>query len=114
MANHEFGIIDNFEQDKKYSEYSPKEYNCIRVRDEYIMEINKYLSNLKTYHHKLSNIQEGFAYHGITIIPPKSLMLFHDIVVTLNKFKKSNELTLLASLILSAKLGEKHLIHFGI
>ncbi len=41
MAKHEFGIIDKLDKEKDYSNYDPKEYNCIEVDDELVTEMNK-------------------------------------------------------------------------
>ena len=30
----EFGIIDEFDEEKDYSDYEPEKYNCISVDDE--------------------------------------------------------------------------------
>ena len=41
MANHDFGVIDYFEENKWYSDYEPEKYNCISVSDELIDEVMK-------------------------------------------------------------------------
>ena len=33
---HNFGVIEKFEEDKWYSDYEPKKYNCISVSDDLI------------------------------------------------------------------------------
>ena len=114
MAKHEFGIIDNFDKEKDYSNYEPKEYNCIEVDDELVSNMIGYLKNLKTYHHKFSNSSTGLAYTGVTLIPTSSLMFLHDIVSTLNRFKRSQELTDLTCLLMEAKIKGKYIIHYGI
>lgn len=114
MPRHEFGTIKDFDKDKDYSEYKPDDFNCISVDDELVLGFMKYLKNLKTYHHSFNKKSTGFAYNGVTIIPPQSLMLFYDIVTTSNRFRKSDELANLGSLILSAKKDNKYLIHYGI
>lgn len=114
MVGHKFGIIDDFNEKKDYSEYKKEEYNCISIDDELVVHITKYLKNLKTYHNNFNEEANGLAYTGVTIIPPKSLAYFYDIVATVNQFKKSTELSNLSTLILEAKKNEKYLIHYGI
>lgn len=114
MAKHEFGIIENFDEKKDYSNYEPKEYNCIEIDDELVREMLKYLKSLRTYHHKYSNPSTGLAYTGVTLIPTTSIIFLHDIVSTLNRFKKSQELTDLTCLLMDAKIKGKYIIHYGI
>lgn len=114
MPRHEFGVIDDFDINKDYSEYEPDKYECISVDDKLIVDIVQYLKNIKTYHHCFDRKETGLAYYGVTIIPPRSLMFLYDIVTTSNQFKKSEELADLSALIITAKIKEKHLIHFGI
>ena len=114
MAKHEFGIIDKLDKEKDYSNYEPKEYNCIEVDDELVTEMLKYLKKLRTYHHNYSNPSFGIAYTGVTLIPDTSLMFLHDIASTLNRFKRSQELTDLTCLIMEAKIKGKYIIHYGI
>lgn len=114
MAKHEFGIIDKFDEEKDYSNYEPKEYNCIEVDDKLIEDMVKYIKNLRTYHHSYSKPENGLAYYGVTLIPPTSIIFLHDIVSTLNRFKKSQELTDLTCLLMEAKVKGKYIIHYGI
>lgn len=113
MAVHKFGIIDNIEE-KDYSQYKLESHNCVAIDDKLVIEIIKYLKNLKTYHYNSNKEEFGFDYNGITIIPTKSLSNFYDIVTTINQFKRSSELTNLSSLILTAKINEKCIIHYGV
>lgn len=111
---HEFGIIENFDRRKDYGFYSPKEYNCISVEDDLINNLSKPLNIMKTYFHSYNRPECGLAYWGVTIIPPESLLLFYDVVVSSVNFKKSDELTSLATKITQARDGKKYMIHFGI
>lgn len=111
---HEFGLIENFDRQKNYGIYAPKEYNVISVDDDLINDLSASLNIMKTYFHSFSRPEFGLAYWGVTIIPPESLSLFYDVVVTSINFKKSDELTSLATKITQARAEEKYMIHFGI
>ncbi|HDX9579853.1 TPA: short-chain dehydrogenase [Bacillus pseudomycoides] len=111
---HEFGIIDNFDRQKKYNDYSPEKYNCISVDDDIINSLNKHLSIMKTYYHSFNRPEFGLDYWGITIIPPESLSLFYDIVTSSTYFKKSAELNALVSKIIKATEEKKYMIHYGV
>ncbi|MFS1512407.1 short-chain dehydrogenase [Chengkuizengella sp. SCS-71B] len=111
---HEFGIIDDFNIGKDYGYYVPKEYNCISVGDDLINDLSKHLKIMKSYFHSYSRPEYGLAYWGVTIIPPESLSLLYDVVVSSPNFKKSDELTKLAAKIIQSKEEKKYMIHFGI
>lgn len=114
MPVHEFGIIDNIENEKNDIDYEPLKYNCICVDDEIINSLNKHLSIMKTYFHSLKRPKFGLAYWGITIIPPESLSLFYEVVTSSTFYKKSVELNELAININQAKEECKHMIHYGV
>ena len=101
---HNFGVIEKFEEDKWYSDYEPKKYNCISVSDDLIEGIVKEhleeLGKLKTYFQMKKHPGLGLDYCGITIIPPRSF--------------KSSELENLINKINIAIRDNKHLIHYGI
>jgi hypothetical protein len=111
---HEFGILDDLDKYKNYIHYELHKYNCISVHDEVIQGLDKGLSAMKTYFHSFSRSELGFAYSGITLIPPESLSLFYDIVTSSEYINKSKELSELALKILQATKEEKYMIHFGV
>ncbi|GIN91890.1 hypothetical protein J22TS1_29410 [Siminovitchia terrae] len=111
---HEFGILDDFENQKEYIAYEPHKYNSISVDDDIISSVNEQLSIMKTYYHSFNRPEFGLAYSGITIIPSESLSLFYDVVTSSGCFKKSIELNELALIILQAIEEKKCMIHFGI
>lgn len=118
-GTHEFGIMDYVEKDKDYCSYEPEKYNCIAVDDDLFMEIcNKNykdkIEKMETFFHSINRPDKGFAYYGITLIPPKSLKLFLDIIVEKNVNYKSKELERLIEKISDAIKENKFLIHFGI
>lgn len=114
MPVHEFGIIDDFNLRKDYGYYAPEEYKCISVDDDLIQDFSESLKVMKSYFHSYDRPEFGLAYWGITIIPPESLSQFYDVVVSSPQFKKSEELTDLATIINQAIEEKKYMIHFGI
>lgn len=111
---HQFGIIDHFDDQKKYNDYTPHTYKCISVDDDIINRLHRDISNMKTYFHSFNRPELGLAYYGITIIPPESLALFYDAVESSRDFKSSKELSGLASKILEATEEKKYMIHYGV
>lgn len=69
---------------------------------------------MKTYFHSFNRPEFGLAYYGITIIPPESLALFYDAVVSSQDFKSSKELSRLGSKIMEATEEKKYMIHYGV
>ena len=114
MPVHEFGIIDKTENVKRNIGYEPQKYNCISVDDEIMIHLNKHLSIMRTCFHSLERPEFGLAYWGITIIPPESLSMFYDVIISSTIYKNSAELNQLASKIIKAKEENKYMIHFGI
>lgn len=118
-GTHEFGIMDYVEKDKEYVDYEPEKYNCIVVDDDLFMEIcNKNykgkIEKMETFFQSINRPETGIAYYAITLIPPKSLKLFLDIIVEENISYKSKELERLIEKISHAIREDKFLIHFGI
>jgi len=110
----EFGIIEQFEKDKDYSKYEPEKYHCIAVDDDIVNNLIKPLSIMKSYWHSFSHPEFGLDHWGITLIPPESLDLFFEVILKSKDFKMSEELSVLASLIIKAKQDNKFIIHYGI
>ena len=111
---HNFGIIKEIDFKKNYSDYTPQKYDCISVDDEFINSIAGKLSIMKTYFHSYERPDFGLAYYGVTIIPPDSLSLFYDIVVSSADFKDTKELSILAKKILEATNEQQYMIHYGV
>ncbi|HDR7794467.1 TPA: short-chain dehydrogenase [Bacillus luti] len=111
---HDFGIIDDFDQQKNYNDYTPEKYHCISVDDDIINSLNPHLSIMKTYFHSVKNPEYGLAYWGVTIIPPESLSRFYETVTSSRFFKHSAELNELASKIVQATAEKKYMIHYGV
>lgn len=114
MANHDFGIIDSFKENKWYSDYEPEKYNCISVDDdllgELIIKYNEELMAIKTYFQVTTQPGNGLDYCGVTLIPPESLKQFRDIIIKANNHYKSQELQLLIEKVFNAISENKYLI----
>ncbi len=96
MAEHDFGIIDFFEENKWYSDYEPEKYNCISVDDdlleELIIKYNKELMEMKTYFQVTTQPGNGLDYCGVTLIPPESLKQFsEELLFSLVKKTKNDD-----------------------
>lgn len=111
---HEFGIFQDEDKSKEYSEYNPKRYHCITVDDDIMSELLEALAGMKTYFHSYDRPEYGLAYCGITLIPKASLPIFREVVVRSDCFPDSDELQALAALIDKAISERKDFIHFGI
>lgn len=114
MALHKFGLIDKFDENNFDAYYNFKELECIEVDNELIVDMSKYLINLRCYHKGYSEVQKGLNYKGVTLIPVSSLLFFHDIVSSYNRFKKSEKLKELTCLIMEGKIKGKYIMHFGV
>ena len=98
----------------RYIDYESKKFNCISVGDNVVSDLMEQLLIMKTYFQTFNRPACGLAYHGTTIIPPESLSLFCDIVISSSCLKKSADLQELVLIIIRAIEEEKHMIHFGI
>ncbi|QFT89217.1 hypothetical protein FIU87_11210 [Bacillus sp. THAF10] len=114
MPFHEFGIIEDFNIRKDYSYYSPEEYSCISVDDDLIQNFSESLKMMKSYFHSYERLGFGLAYCGVTIIPPESLTLFYEVIVSSPSFKESSNLTDLAAKVSKSNEEKRYMIHFGI
>ena len=111
MLIHEFGIMQvEPRKNQRFDVYEPNKYECISIHDEYIQPILKDLSTLDCYWHTLNVQSKGLAYYGITLIPPKSMDRFIEILSKNN----SVEYYQLIDLLKLAIQLDKYIIHFGI
>lgn len=110
----EFGIIDNFEEDKDYSDYEPEKYNCISIDDDFINDWWSNLVLIKTYHHSYNRPDFALARWGVTLISPESLERFYSIVSNDRHSKSSEQLINLMVLIRKALEESKWVIHYGV
>jgi hypothetical protein len=114
VPSHEFGIINNIDKNKDYSDYCPQNYNCISIDDDIILSFIGKLDIMQTYYHNINRPDYGLAYYGVTLIPPSSLDYFQDVLLNEKGNKHSSELNQLITLITIAIGENKYLIHYGI
>lgn len=111
----EFGIIENFNKRKAYVQYEPEKYNCIVIDDGlYINDWWDRLLEMDTYWNSVNRPRKGLARWGITLIPPKLLPVFFDIVSSDKRIEADDNLTALSEKIKDAIVRKKFMIHFGI
>jgi len=115
MVKAEFGIIEEIDYSKDYSLYEPQRYVCVFIDDfTYLDDWWERLSLMKTYFHNTNRPAMALARYGVTLIPPESLPLFQDIVITDTRINKDENLVKLANKIQDAIERNKFMIHFGI
>ena len=118
MAKHNFGILEQFEENKWYQEYEPEKYNCISVdmdvMDEVFGAYREELVAIKAFACVSTQPIQGLDECSVTLIPPQSLEVFCNIIVMANKSLHSEELVLLIDKIQEAIKNNQYLIHFGI
>ncbi|WP_040411328.1 hypothetical protein [Desulfosporosinus sp. OT] len=111
----QFGIIDEFEKNKDYSDYEPEKYHLVAIDDDdFIDDWWNNLTKINTYFHSYNRPASALARYGVTLIPPESLEPFCNIVSTDNRFKSSKELIDLLTLRRKAISENKYVIHYGI
>lgn len=108
MVTHEFGIIEEWDENTRYNEYAPEKYGCVEVEDEVVSGWMDALSMMKTYFHGVHRPEVCLAYSGITLIPLESLVLLEDVAITNGGPPE------LIALIRHAVANGNHMIHFGI
>ena len=118
MIKAEFGIIENFDEKADYTDYSPKKYHCVAIDDDlYLNDWWEALSRIDTFNVYTKGVlqpQKALSRWGITIIPPKSLPNFLDIVIKDKRYKRDANLVALAALIEEAIKEQKYVIHYGV
>ena len=109
MAKHEFGIMQNApEKGRRYDEYEPQKYNCISVDDDYLEAVVSKLDDIDFYWHTTDIKGKGLAYCGVTLIPPKLIQAFANVINSIP------ELADLQTLCVHALKQNKWIIHFGL
>lgn len=95
-------------EEQRFDKYEPEKYNCISVQDDFIEPLTLETANIDFYWHTLSVPGKGFAYCGITLIPPSSIDALVEVI------GEKGELAELKNLLIQAKAEEKFVIHFGV
>ena len=118
MIKAEFGIITDFDENKDYTGYFPEKYNCVAIDDDlYLNDWWQALTEIDTlnvYSKGVLQPQKALSRWGITIIPPRSLPAFLDIVKNDERYKMDAHLVALAALIDKAIKTQKYVIHYGV
>ena len=118
MIKAEFEIINDFDEKKDYTGYHPEKYSCVAIDDDlYLNDWWSDLSRIDTlnvYSKGVLQPQKALSRWGITIIPPKSLTNFLDIVAKDKRYKKDANLVALAAMIDEAIKEQKYVIHYGV
>ncbi len=110
----QFGIIDEFDTERDYSEYEPQKYNFVAINDDYLSDWWNDLSLIKTYFHSHNRPEFALARYGVTLIPPESVRQFYNIVSADKRLKSSQELIALMILLRTAITENKYVIHYGV
>ena len=109
LLTHEFGMMPYPpEKGRRYDEYEPQKFACISVADDDLDTVAKKLNDVDFYWHTVDEPKKGLAYCGITLIPPSSQQIFADAI------GDAKNLSGLKSLLQTAKMFDKWIIHFGI
>lgn len=115
MIKTEFGIIDEIDLKKDYSDYEPEKYNCVYIDDDiYINDWWEQLTAMKTYYHNMNRPELALDRWGVTLIPPESLPIFQDSVISDHRIKTDSHLIELANKIAEAIDKQKFMIHYGV
>ena len=115
MIKTEFGIIDDIDYSKDYIKYEPEKYGCVFIDDDtYINDWWERLTTMKTYIENMNRPAFALARWGVTIIPPESLPIFQEIVLSDIRIQTDKNLVGLAKKIQEAIDKNKHMINFGI
>lgn len=112
MIKAEFGIVEDIESFKEI--YEPEKYNCIPINDFYINDWWRELESIETYFHSINRPSYALARYGITLIPPKSLGKFQEIILKDKRINTDDNLVELAILIGKAIEKNKFLVHYGV
>ena len=108
----EFGIINDFDYDRDYSEYI-EGGQLVCIGDEALDFWDDDFHHIKTYHYSYDRPSFGLMRHGISLIPPKSLRAFLDIVINDRREEYKYELEALRELIIEAIEKDRFVIHYG-
>ena len=110
MIKTEFGIIDNFQPNQKYTAYEPEKYHCVAINDECIDDWWERLLMIRTYNMSLKQPQGALSRWGITLIPPESLPALLEIVAEDNRIYWDDRLEEFADLIRQAITENKYMM----
>lgn len=110
----EFGIIEDFDYDKDYSGHKELESGWICIGDEALDYWQGDFQFIRTYYYSYDRPGFGLKRRGVSLIPPKSLRGFLDIVLNDQREEYKYELQALRDLIIEAIERDKFIIHYGL
>lgn len=114
MIKIEFGIIEEIMSETQ-DYINPAKEDCVSIADDvYIDDWWDRLCVMRTYFHSLNRPEFGLARYGITLIPPKSLLAFQEIVLSDRRINTDDHLVALANMIQDAIDRNKFMIHYGV
>lgn len=106
-----FSILDYVDLNHEYSFIEIKKYDYVRISDNYVGYWAESLFEINTFWHNMKRSSKELARGGVTLIPPKSLSKFLDVI---KKGESVNEVKELMKMVEEAKKENKYIIHFGI
>ncbi len=110
----EFGIIEDMKNEAR-DYVIPEREQCVSIADDvYIDDWWDQLCIMKTYFHGFDCPKLGLARYGVTLIPPESLPVFQEIVLSDRRINEDDHLVALAKMIQDAIDRKKFMIHFGV
>lgn len=113
MIKTEFGIIDHFDSNGDY--IIDEAIQLVYIDDDlYINDWWNKLLAMKTFFQDLNKPAQALDRWGITIIPPESLPIFQNIVLTDRRIKTDSHLIELVNLIDYAIRNKKYMVHYGV
>lgn len=111
----DFGIIDrDLTPGEVFVDYTPGEYGCVSIDDDYVNDWWDGLSGLKCYNMSLAQPQMGLSRWGITLLPPQSLSGFLAIIEGERRYRSDGQLRLLAQQVRRAIEKNRFMIHYGV
>ena len=126
-CNADFGIIDNFDKRKTYSEFEHpvdfndvlKSYRCISIDHDTLCLWSDNMAHIKTYNCCCDNEATGLNMYGVTLIPPESLKQIIQIAMNYinsaaNEDYQDTETVGVVDVLKEAMKENKWAIHFGV
>lgn len=112
----DFGIISQFDSDKNYSHFSEPfeslyaKYHCVSVADDDVNQWISLTSHIPTFGGCAQMPSHGINHYGITIIPPSSISLLLELLLS----QQNSSIDALVLLLRDALQQNFHVICFGI
>lgn len=111
---HDFGIVEDAASLPEDIGYEPEKYGCVWIDDGYLDDWWPRLALIPTFFHTLSRPERGLARYGITLIPPESLPMLEEIVLSDRRIGSDEQLVELSRVIREAIRRGRYVIHYGV